>query len=599
MKYEGFTPKTFKYQWTPITVSVLSALTLAGAVTTTANAQDNSSNVQNEQSNDVTLTLVFKSGDGQTFNTKTIAVPKNSTYDYGKDIPDGYTMGNDSTSIKIGEINTNLSVTPAKATPVNNNVTYTINFTYNGQTVGTKTYTVAKNSEFDYGNDIPDGYTMNGASTVINTGTENINYTIGVAKKPAVSNDAKLTIHFTNDNQEVGTVTRTVAKNSDYDFSKDVPAGYNVGTLSTVQHVGDGDFNLSIGVLKNEAQQPTNDNVTMTANFKANGQTVGTKTYTVAKNSEIDYSKDLPAGYHNATTNSTYKAGDGNGNFDVNVIKDASQQPEHNDVTANFIFKYDGQTISTKAYTAAKNSEIDYGSAIPAGYKLNNQSTKFNVGDSDSTNTFELSKVDTETGTTNYTPYFTPTNTSTGSDAPIIFYSAPSSTASSAASSSASASSQAQSSSVETSMQSSASSNAQSNAIQSSATSSAGANDYSNASNSSSTSHASATNNAHHKKHLGTASNKNHKHVITAANNNHQHATKQIDYHATTTNSPRTGRETATTTDQHATTKHQSNANQSKLPQTGESNVAKSTSLIGLLMVAIAGLFGVLFKRSK
>ena len=110
-----------------------------------------------------------------------------------------------------------------------NQVKVTINYTYNGKTVGSATENVTSGANIDVNSHLPQGYQVapsyKPGSQTVSGNTATINVPVEPASN---SNTIKTTINYQYNGKTVGTATINNPKGQPVDVSKNVPAGYQV-----------------------------------------------------------------------------------------------------------------------------------------------------------------------------------------------------------------------------------------------------------------------------------------------------------------------------------------------------------------------------------
>ena len=195
---------------------------------------------------------------GKTISSVTLPANDSNPVDVGAHLPNGYEIAPSYKPSTVNVVNGvatfNVPVVPKSSSNTNsgsqsnpstsgsttvdgsdvhstgsNQVKVTINYTYNGKTVGSATENVTSGANIDVNSHLPQGYQVApsykpGSQTVSgNTATINV-----PVEPVSNSNTIKTTINYQYNGKTVGTATINNPKGQPVDVSKNIPAGYKV-----------------------------------------------------------------------------------------------------------------------------------------------------------------------------------------------------------------------------------------------------------------------------------------------------------------------------------------------------------------------------------
>ena len=195
---------------------------------------------------------------GKTISSVTLPANGSNPVDVGAHLPNGYEIAPSYKPSTVNVVNGvatfNVPVVPKSSSNTNsgsqsnpstsgsttvdgsdvhstgsNQVKVTINYTYNGKTVGSATENVTSGANIDVNSHLPQGYQVapsyKPGSQTVSGNTATINVPVEPASN---SNTIKTTINYQYNGKTVGTATINNPKGQPVDVSKNVPAGYQV-----------------------------------------------------------------------------------------------------------------------------------------------------------------------------------------------------------------------------------------------------------------------------------------------------------------------------------------------------------------------------------
>lgn len=192
-------------------------------------------------SNDTSIKAVINyQYNGKTISSYTENVQPNASIDINSHLPQGYQTPNGYTPqanfpVQNGVATINVPVVPiSTSNPDSGNISVTINYTYNGKTVGTGTETIASGSTIDVSKELPKGYQVSSEykpsnDIPVQDGKATIEVPVTPASSSSSNQGEKMVIDYVDANgNQVGTATVNVQSGQPVDVTKTLPNGYQL-----------------------------------------------------------------------------------------------------------------------------------------------------------------------------------------------------------------------------------------------------------------------------------------------------------------------------------------------------------------------------------
>lgn len=231
---------------------------------------------------------------GKTISSYTENVQPNASIDINSHLPQGYQTPNGYTPqanfpVQNGVATINVPVVPINTSNSDSgNINVTINYTYNGKTVGTGTETIASGSTIDVSKELPKGYQVSSEykpsnDIPVQDGKATIEVPVTPTSSSSSNQGEKMVIDYVDANgNQVGTATVNVQSGQPVDVTKTLPSGYQLSPNFKPQAnipVVDGVATIKVQVVKSaSSNSSSNDSSSSVANSNSSSSSATNST---------------------------------------------------------------------------------------------------------------------------------------------------------------------------------------------------------------------------------------------------------------------------------------------------------------------------------
>lgn len=318
---------------------------------------------------------------GKTISSYTENVQPDASIDINSHLPQGYQTPNGYTPqanfpVQNGVATINVPIVPISTSSSDSgNINVTINYTYNGKTVGTGTETIANGSTIDVSKELPKGYEVSSAYTPSsNIPVQDGKATIEVPVTPASSSTSssqgeKMVIDYVDPNgNQVGTATVNVQSGQPVDVTKTLPKGYALSPDFKPQdniQVVNGVATVKVPVVKQDLDSSSNVSST---NNSSNSSLTTPNDSSSSKASVSKNNPDIPSSAvdssESSTSNSEPTSNVNNSETsNSNSSSTATNNSSTSADTSNSSSVGTSSTSTSNASSATSNNTVDNGTS--------------------------------------------------------------------------------------------------------------------------------------------------------------------------------------------------------------------------------------------